>query len=325
MLRMLTILAVFTACAVWPHATYAQLLSEEPSSGVVRYGEPIVGEFKVGAIITASRGACRNIKAMVAVPFECDEQNVTIAQEDFSSDVDKVIYRDLQGGARQMLISVPFLAAGAQARAVVTFQVSTRPRLPLEEDETAKLKIPRKPPREVRRFTSVSPFIEARDRRVKKIAREVFKQAPEDASDWQKVELLYDYMLDNIEYVEGPDTSAKQTLQAGSADCHGRSAVFIALCRASGVPARVVWVNNHCYPEFYLQDEEGEGHWFPAESAGNRAFGEMPLARVILQKGDNFRIPERPKDRLRYASDFLVGMPLPGSGKPKVKYIREQL
>jgi hypothetical protein len=51
----------------------------------------------------------------------------------------------------------------------------------------------------------------------------------------------------------------------------------------------------------------------------------MPLARTILQKGDNFRVPERPRERLRYASDFLIGLPVPGSGKPRVRYIRNQL
>jgi hypothetical protein len=50
----------------------------------------------------------------------------------------------------------------------------------------------------------------------------------------------------------------------------------------------------------------------------------MPLARTILQKGDNFRVPER-KERLRYASDYLTGVSMPGGGEPRVKYIREQL
>ena len=49
----------------------------------------------------------------------------------------------------------------------------------------------------------------------------------------------------------------------------------------------------------------------------------MPLARPILQKGDNFRVPER-KEHLRYASDYITGVPTPGGGKPKVKYIRDQ-
>jgi hypothetical protein len=49
----------------------------------------------------------------------------------------------------------------------------------------------------------------------------------------------------------------------------------------------------------------------------------MPLARTVLQKGDKFRIPERSNEWLRYASDFLIGVPTPGGGRPRVRYIRE--
>ena len=52
-----------------------------------------------------------------------------------------------------------------------------------------------------------------------------------------------------------------------------------------------VWVPGHCYPEFYLEDAEGRGHWIPCQAAGTRAFGSMPEHRPILQKGDNFRVP----------------------------------
>lgn len=320
---------IATACS-------AQLL-EEATPTAQRYGDPVVGQFRVGAVITAKRGACRNIRAMVAVPLECSEQNVRIVSEDFSSDVQAVKYRDLQGGARQMMILIPSLAAGAEARAVVTFEVATRPVLPPADDLIKRLQVPDKPPRNLRSFVSASPYIEARHGRVRSIVRDITEANDEASStdrdddmedgsaDWRTVEQFYDYVLKNIEYVEGPDKSAVQTLKDGAADCHGRSAVFIALCRAAKIPARVVWVNNHCYAEFYMEDDQDQGYWFPIESAGSRAFGEMPLARVILQKGDNFRVPERPRDRLRYASDFLVGLPVPGAGQPKVKYIREQL
>jgi hypothetical protein len=307
-------------------AALAQIKEATPDDTHFAFGEPQTGQFRLGAEITASRGACRDVRVMVAVPLDCDEQDVRIASEDFSSDVESVEYRSLAGnGARQMVIHIPFLPANATARAVVTFDVTTRSILPPEDEATAELKIPEKPPRELRAFVSASPYIESRHGTVRKLAREVLDGADESLTDWQRVELLYDRMLDTIEYIEGPDKSALDTLRDGNADCHGRSAVFIALCRAAGVPARVVWVNNHCYAEFYLEDESGGGHWFPAESAGSRAFGEMPLARVILQKGDNFRVPERPRDRLRYASDFIVGAPVQGAGQPKAKFIREQL
>lgn len=323
MLRLLTFLTIIISSA--PTAL-GQLLDEAPVAGPDRYGEPVTGEFRVGAVVTASRGAVRNIRAMVAVPFDCEEQTVRIVDEEFTSEVASVKYRDVPGGeARQMLITIPYLPNRAEARAVVTFDVTTRPILPPDDERAATLKVPDRVPRDLRRYTSVSPLIEARDRKIRSIARDEMEKLGEDANDWRRIEALYDYVLDNIKYVEGPDTSAEQTLREGYADCHGRSALFVALCRSADIPARVVWVQGHCYAEFYLEDETGAGHWYPIESAGSRAFGEMPLGRVILQKGDNFRVPERPKDRLFYATDFMVGLPEKGSGKPRVKYIRESL
>ena len=44
-------------------------------------------------------------------------------------------------------------------------------------------------------------------------------------------------------------------------------------------PPACVWVPGHCYPEFYLEDEQGQGHWYPCQAAGTRIFGAMPEAR----------------------------------------------
>jgi transglutaminase-like putative cysteine protease len=221
-----------------------------------------------------------------------------------------------------MLISVPHLAAGATARAVLTCEVETRPILPPEQTE--ELTIPKKIPRALRMYTIASPYIEMNHARIRELSREIMKEAEVAGatSDWEKIEAIYDEVLKRIEYVEGPDKAAIEALRDGQADCQGRSAVFVAVCRNNKIPARLVWVHGHVYPEFYLEHAEGQGHWYPCESAGSRAFGEMPLARTILQKGDNFRVPER-KEKLRYASDFLIGLPTPGGGKPKAKFIRE--
>jgi hypothetical protein len=307
-------LALITAPAFAQIAT-----SDHPSTGP-RYGDATSTRFRVGAEITASRGACRNVVAMVAVPLECPEQQVQIVEEDISPEVADITYRMLQGGARQMMISVPQLRSGATARAIITFEVATRPILPPEN--TAALNIPKRLPREVRMFINGSPYIEIKHQRVRALNKEILANFDDSTTDWQKVEAIYDRMLEDIEYVEGPDKGAVDTLRDGQADCQGRSMVFIALCRANKIPARMVWVHGHAYAEFYLEHAEGEGHWYPIESAGTRSFGEMPLPRVILQKGDNFSVPER-KERLRYASDYTIGLPTPGGGRPTVKYIRE--
>jgi transglutaminase-like putative cysteine protease len=318
--RMLLLLAAAGGIAT---PAYAQIAAEETSPTSVRYGEPDVIRYQVGAEIKASRGACRDILLMVAVPFECPEQDVRIVDEDITTNVAQVDYRDLQGGVRQMLISIPYLANGAQARAVVTFEVATRPVLPPEE--TDELTIPDRVSGKLRGFISGSPYIESKHRTIRSLTRDILAEVDEGATDWQKVEAIYDHVLENVAYVEGPDKSAIDALRDGQADCQGRSALFIALCRAGKIPARMVWVDGHCYPEFYLENAAGEGNWYPCESAGSRAFGEMPLARTILQKGDNFRVPERPRDKLRYASDFMIGTPTPGAGEPRTRFIREQV
>lgn len=143
--------------------------------------------------------------------------------------------------------------------------------------------------------------------------------------DWRKVEKIYDYVQEHVEYEEGAqDKPALDALQDGKGDCHGISALFVAMCRTADVPARMVWVDGHQYAEFYLEGAEGQGHWYPVQSAGTRAFGEMPTPKVILQKGDDFRVPERRRERLRYASDYTLLLAEPRF-KPKVQYIREQL
>ncbi len=193
----------------------------------------------------------------------------------------------------------------------------------LPPEKTDDLKIPKKIPSKLKIYTLGSPYIEVNHPRIHALSKELLGQVSESATDWEKIETIYDGVLKKIDYVEGPDKGAVEALRDGKADCQGRSVVFIAICRANKIPARMVWVHGHCYPEFYLEGADGDGQWYPAESAGTRAFGEMPLARPILQKGDNFRVPER-KEHLRYASDYMLGVPTPGGGRPHVKYIRDQ-
>jgi transglutaminase-like putative cysteine protease len=153
----------------------------------------------------------------------------------------------------------------------------------------------------------------------------VSKSDSGELTDWKRVEALYDYTQKHISYEAGaPDKSALDTLQDGKADCHGLAALFVAMCRTNKVPARMVWVDGHQYAEFCLVDEHNKPHWYPVQSAGARAFGEMPVPKLILQKGDKFVVPERRREQMRYASDFTTLKATAGN-KPSVKYVREQL
>lgn len=318
----LTLLCGLVMLAALLPQAYAQL--QEEANPYRRYGSARVSQYRVGVSVNARKGPVKNIVAMVAIPFDCDEQQVEIIEEDVSPECGEVEFRLLkQGEARQLKVTIPFLPGGQEAHAMFTYEVTTKTILPPED--TTKLVIPAKPGRDLKQYLGKSPFIETNHPKIRKLARTILAEVDKEATDWERVEAFYDYVQENIEYVEGDDKSALQTLKDKKGDCQNISVLFIALCRTSKIPARIVWVHEHNYAEFGLEDDEGKLHWFPVESSGSRAFGEMPLARTIMQKGDNFKVPERPRTPLRYASNFMVGDALPGSGKPKVKYYQDQL
>ena len=332
MIRILLNLLLFVVVCVsaLTSRAVAQIKTESEDS-YLRFGETQIIRYQVGATIDARKGPVQKVLAMVAVPFDCPEQDVELVNEDISQHVSEIDYRYLNkfsgGGARQLLISIPYLPGGEQASVLLTFEVRIKEILPPED--TTTLSKPRKPDRELKKYLGKSPYIETKHakikRTLKKIDEDLKQESPEAVTDWQRVEAIYDFVQSHVKYVEGPDKSALRTLNDASGDCQNISALFVALCRTAGVPARIVWVHEHNYPEFCLVDQEGNPHWFPCESSGMRAFGEMPTLRPIMQKGDNFRVPERPREALRYASDYLIGLPVNGGGKPKVKYIRRQL
>ncbi|MCA9247929.1 MAG: transglutaminase domain-containing protein [Planctomycetales bacterium] len=279
-----------------------------------------VRQFRVGVEITASGGACRGLIATVPVPFDWPEQEVRIAEEDLSPEVAKFKYRMIDGTVKQMLVSIPILPAGHTARALVTFEVRKRPLSP--PADTSTLQAPKKLDRDLQKYVGASPYIETRHREIRELAKEL---AAGHAPDWELVETIYDEVRKRVEYKNGELKGALAALRDGNGDCEELTSLFIALCRVNGIPARTVWVHQHCYPEFYLEDGEGNGAWYPCQAAGTRAFGEMEEQRPIMQKGDNFRTPEQPRDAKRYITEFAKGLPTPGGGRPQIRFVREMV
>jgi len=361
-------LVLLSALACCSHNRAVAQIKMQVADSVVRYGNIELMRYRVGLELNARAGAVRDVLATIPVPLVCPEQEVTLIEEDFSSTVGSHDYRTLPGQlARQLLVNIPHLANKAEAHALLTFEVRTRVILPPEN--TSELVIPKKVPRELKRYLGKSPYIETKHSKFKKIIRKIFTElkvptadASESASDdktdektdgqpgdksvaeatakpapltdWQRVKAIYDHVQDAILYKEQPDKSSLATLKDGHGDCQNISVLFVALCRTAKIPARLVWVHQHVYSEFCLADAEGKLHWFPCETSGGRstdgtlgtrAFGEMPTPRVIMQKGDNFKVPEQRKS-LRYAAEYMIALPAQaGGGKPRHKFIREQL
>lgn len=263
-------------------------------------GETI--RLQVGLTVKAGPGPMRGIVATAPMPIDWPEQTVKVIHKEVSPQVKKLSYRALPG-AKQMIVEIPQLAGGEEATALLTLEI-TRHALQAPEN-TAAFVLAGKTAKDVREYLKDSPYIESRHGKIRRLAQESLAGKE---SAWEKVEALYDAARAKVQYQFGPLKGGLKALEDGAGDCEDISSLFIALCRASDIPARTVWVgrpsSGHCYPEFYLEDAEGKGYWIPCQAAGDRAFGSMPELRPILQKGDDFRIPEH-RERQRYVAEHF--------------------
>lgn len=283
----------------------------------IRLGEPVVEKWRIGYVITA-QGDVAGATAYATAPMDWPEQSVRIVDEDVSPSVKAIRYRTIGDGARQMMISIPRLRAGETATAIVTFEVSKRP---IEAPETTEhLRIPQRPGADLKPYLSPSPAIESNDRQIQSLAATI---APVDGPAWEQVGGIFDWVREHIVYkFDETQRGALAALRAEQGDCEELTALFIALCRVRGIPARSVWVPGHCYPEFYLEDDSGKGYWFPCQAAGAaRDFGRMNEPRPILQKGDNFKLPGERRPQHYVHEKFEARS---AAAPPRVEFVREK-
>ncbi len=156
------------------------------------------------------------------------------------------------------------------------------------------------------RYTRSEKYIESDNPKVIELANEI---AGEETNPYLITKLFFDYIIDTYKYSKLGQglNGAKYLLENGNGECGDYSALFIALSRAKGIPARPVvgyWAisgtdQTHVWAEFYL---EGIG-WIPVDatiaqiSAIKRDtvmrdyyFGNMDNQRVILSKGFNIKL-----------------------------------
>ena len=287
----------------------AQSLSYEP--------QPMT-HWRVGLILSTPV-TCTNIRATFPVPTNWPEQKVTVRNQTIDPRVTGWKLRDLGGGTKQIYLQMGRVTGGSTAQFVYELDIERSRILP--PDNTDSLVIPKKIPRELRLYMGNSPFIDASSRIIRSAAKEV--EALEAENDWHRVELAYDWVRDHVEYTEGDLINASLALKNGKGDCEEMTSLFVAICRNLDIPARMVWIPDHCYPEFYLEDGEGNGNWYPCQAAGTRQFGRMDESRPVLQKGDRFRVPEK-KGSVRYVSEFFQ-CDRKGKANPNPNFIRERV
>ena len=287
------------------------------------FGKATSHKYRTGMIFrAAANGTCSNVIGTAPVPMDFPEQKVRTLEEEFPS-VAKVDYRDLkEGGARQLVFKMRELRAGQGVQATALFEVVRYPLMPPLEPEIYE--IPKRPPTEIRRYLKSGQYMESTSKTIRTLAKQVVGDVD---GDWNKVDAIFKYVRDNVQYkeilVNKPMRGALAALKAREGDCEDQCALFIAMCRASDIPARLVRVPGHCWAEFYLVDDAKEGYWFPAQVAGTEPLGSLQDTRVILQKGDSFRLPETPKEESLYVKELFMGNVKSGGADPEHQFIQE--
>jgi transglutaminase-like putative cysteine protease len=270
--------------------------------------------WRCGVQVRAQGSPVGNIFGTIAVPTDWPEQTVRIHKEDFTPNVKKTAYRIIDQGVRQMTIAIPTLAASEQARSQVVFEVERYSLKP--PPDTTIFVLPTKVPTLVKKHLGISPQIESTQLKFKKLGEEL---TADKSSAWQQVEAIYDGVREKVKFENDKDKGALAALNDGLGNKHDVTGVFVATCRAMKIPARIVWIPDNLYAEFYLEDEEGNGYWIPCFVAQEkREFGGVSTHAPILQKGDNFKVPEK-KEVLRFVNEFLTAK---GTVQPQVEFVR---
>lgn len=149
--------------------------------------------------------------------------------------------------------------------------------------------------------TRSEKFIEASDSSISSTARQVVGA---ETNAYRKAGLIYDWVIDHLRYqsIDGLG-GAKFALTKGYGECGDYAALFCALLRAEGVPARPVvgyWAESgqptHVWAEFYLPAYG----WVPAdpergddsrEHNRDYYFAQLDSSRrLICSKGFNIKL-----------------------------------
>jgi len=315
-------------CAATASAQFDFARNEPDGSryeGGTRLGKSQTQTYRAGIVLEP--GTAMNYALIsVPVPMEWKEQRiVSINEEKMDANLaSRIEYHTLPGGAREMRLQLWNVQLVKPLEIVVAFELQNYELLPPENP--SRYVIPKQVPMDIKQYLQPSPTIESNEGIFRKMYNEITK---ERNTDWDKVEALYSFVQNNVKYdnaawsrpAKGALSVVKKPSGQWTADCKDMSCLFVALCRAGKIPARIVRVPEHCYAEFYLELKQEKrtgnsrgalppGFWFPCQVSGTYSFGGIPEKRVILQKGDSFPHPDvdKPLAKVLFLEEGFQGI-----------------
>ncbi len=300
------------AFSVIPVVGDGKWIWNKPPPGATGYLEPRPYLVNVGIELTG-QGYGTQIKATTPLPVDCPEQKLEGGQVQTQGCEAEV--RDVGEFARQLYLYAPQIAKGQTISAKVSYKATLykqyhnyqRDQFPQKQTVPAELG---------KQYLGESPGIQTRSKEI----RDLLKSLSGDAKHpWDLAQTFAAWIPRNIRPQIGPYTSVITALEKRLGDCAEMSAVFVALCRVAGIPARLVWVPNHNWSEMYLTDKDGKGHWIPVHTACYFWFGWTGAHELVIQKGDRLRVPDRGNRFFRLQEDWMQW----GDRRPAARYLAE--
>lgn len=176
---------------------------------------------------------------------------------------------------------------------------------------------------DVRRFLAPEPFIESDAPEIRAEAEIAVRNIAGSRARAEALTRYVNQLLEKKPTVSLP--SAREVLRTKIGDCNEHTALFVAMARSVGMPARIAvgltFVHGafyyHAWPEIYLDEEHGRGLWmavdptlnqFPADSTHLRlARGGLDKQAAIVPLIGRLKITVIDIDLDPEATPILVG------------------
>ena len=183
-----------------------------------------------------------------------------------------------------MIAQFPRLTDGKQAQAIVTYEIERNTLLAPDATDHYVMANPKSLKGNMKLYMGASPLYRNGASANQGICHQD-RSRPEECMGPRSRDLRLGSPEDQVSEKRSLDRSPCGRSTRGTGDCNQLTSAFVAICRASGIPARTVRVPGHCYPEFYLLDDKGQGCWFPCEVSADRGLWRNPSARADHAEG----------------------------------------
>jgi transglutaminase-like putative cysteine protease len=137
------------------------------------------------------------------------------------------------------------------------------------------------------RYLGAEPFLESDAPEIRSEAETAVRGAENDRARAEKLTRYVNALLDKKPTVSLP--SALEVLRTRVGDCNEHTALYVAMARAAGIPARIavglVFVHGafyyHAWPEVYVDRTASSGVWLPVDPTLNQFPADATHIRLV--------------------------------------------